>query len=91
MTMVVAKRIVLDVLKPHLPNALDFCQEIARLQQDYRVLLTVLEMDEDTQTLQLEISGNAVELGPIEAAITSMGASVHSIDQVEVVNQGGDG
>ena len=44
--MVVVKQIVLDVLKPHLPNALDFCYEIARLQKHYQVSLTVVEMDE---------------------------------------------
>lgn len=89
--MVVVKRIVLDVLKPHLPNALDFCYEIARLQEHYQVSLTVVEMDEDTQTLQLQISGDAVELKPIEEAITNMGASLHSIDQVNVVNEADDG
>ena len=53
--MVTVKRVVLDVLKPHQPNALDFCQEIARLGADYKVCLAVEEMDENTQTLQLEV------------------------------------
>ena len=48
--MVLVKRIVLDVLKPHQPNALEFTQAISRTGIDYRVLLTVLEMDENTQT-----------------------------------------
>ena len=85
--MVRLKRVVLDVLKPHQPNALAFCNAIAALGNDYRVCLNVDEMDENTQTLQLEISGEAIELEPIEAAIANMGASVHSIDQVEVQNQ----
>lgn len=86
--MITVKRLVLDVLKPHQPNALDFCREIAAIERDYWVSLTVQEMDEDTQTLQLEVRGAAVELGPIETAITRMGGSLHSIDQVEVVNDG---
>lgn len=86
--MVRLKRVVLDVLKPHQPNALEFCSEVAKLGDDYQVRLTVEEMDENTQTLQLEVSGNAIELEPIESAITSMGASVHSIDLVEVKNEG---
>ena len=85
--MVTVKRVVLDVLKPHQPNALDFCQEIARLGADYQVCLSVEEMDENTQTLQLEVRGNAIELEPIEAKIADMGASVHSIDLVEVHNE----
>ena len=65
--MVRLKRIVLDVLKPHQPTALEFCREVASLGDDYRVCLTVDEMDENTQTLQLEISGADIELEPIES------------------------
>lgn len=88
--MITLKRIVLDVLKPHQPNALDFCREIAGLQEGYRVFLTVQEVDEETQTLQLEIRGQSIDLGPIESAITGMGGSLHSIDQVEVLNEAAD-
>jgi len=85
--MVTVKRIMLDVLKPHQPNALEFSQAIARVGKDYRVCLTVLEMDEDTQTLQLEVEGGEIDFDAIEAAITGMGGSLHSIDQVEVQNE----
>lgn len=86
--MVRVKRVVLDVLKPHQPNALEFSSEIAQLGEDYKVCLTVEEVDENTQTLRLEISGDAIEMEPIESAISNMGASLHSVDQVEVMNQG---
>ena len=89
--MVSVKRIVLDVLKPHLPSAIDFSQAIARVGKDYRVRLTVLEMDENTQTLSLEVEAGSVDLAAIESAITSMGGSLHSIDQVEVQNDAVDG
>jgi hypothetical protein len=85
--MVTIKRVMLDVLKPHQPNALEFSQAIASAGKDYRVCLTVLEMDEDTQTLQLEIEGSVIDFDAVEAAITSMGGSLHSIDQVEVRNE----
>ncbi len=85
--MVTVKRIVLDVLKPHQPDALAFSQELASLGEGYRVVLEVEEIDEDTQTLRLEISGKSIELAPIEEKIASLGASVHSIDQVEVLNE----
>jgi hypothetical protein len=88
--MVTIKRVMLDVLKPHQPNALEFSQAIARVGKDYRVCLTVLEMDEDTQTLQLEVEGSVIDFDAIEAAITSMGGSLHSIDQVEVQNEADD-
>jgi hypothetical protein len=89
--MVTVKRVMLDVLKPHQPNALEFSQAIARVGKDYRVCLTVLEMDEDTQTLQLEVEGSKIDFDAIEVAISSMGGSLHSIDQVEVQNETDDG
>ena len=89
--MVIVRRVVLDVLKPHQPNALEFSKAIAVVGTDYRVCLTVVEMDEKTETLQLEIEGDSVDMDAIESAISSMGASLHSIDQVEVLNQSKDG
>ena len=84
--MVIVKRLVLDVLKPHQPNALDFSQAIASVGDDYRVRLTVMEVDEKTETLQIEVVGNAVDLESIQTAITENGGSLHSIDEVEVQN-----
>ncbi len=49
--------------------------------------MEVEEIDEDTQTLRLEISGSSIELAHIEDKIASLGGSVHSIDQVEVLNE----
>ena len=89
--MVVLKRIMLDVLKPHQPNSLEFTQAIARAGTDYRVCLTVIEMDENTETLQIEVEGSSIDFGAVESAITSMGGSLHSIDQVEVQNEADDG
>ena len=43
--MVLIKRIVLDVLKPHQPNAFEFAKAIASLGDDYLVRLTVIEVD----------------------------------------------
>lgn len=85
--MVSVKRLVLDVLKPHQPNALEFSQAIASVGDDYRVCLTVLEIDENTETLQLEIEGNAINFEAIQSAIGNMGGSLHSIDEVEVLSE----
>ena len=78
------KRVVLDVLKPHLPNALEFSQAIAGIGGDYRVHLTVVEVDEHTETLQVVIAGGAIDFEAVQSAISDMGASIHSVDEVEV-------
>lgn len=85
--MVSIKKIVLDVLKPHQPNAFELTTAIASLGDDYRVKLTVVEVDKNTETLQIEISGSAIEFSAIESTLSSMGASLHSIDLVEAQNE----
>jgi hypothetical protein len=82
--MVFVKKVVLDVLKPHHPNALEFSQGIAKIGADYRVHLTVLEVDEITETLKIVVEGDAIDFEAVRAAISDQGGSLHSIDEVEV-------
>ena len=82
--MVLVKKLVLDVLKPHQPNALEFCEAIASAGNDYRVHLTVLEVDEKTETLQITVEANAIDSETLLARINELGGSLHSIDEVEV-------
>lgn len=84
--MIQVKRVVLDVLKPHHPNALEFSGKIAELGTDYRVKLTVLEMDEKTQTLKIVVEADNLDFDALQKAIGELGASLHSIDEVEVVS-----
>jgi hypothetical protein len=78
------RKLVLDVLKPHQPNALDFSSALANLGADYRVKLTVTEVDKKTESTIVTIEGADIHFDDIKAAIEKMGASVHSIDEVEV-------
>lgn len=82
--MVSVKRLVLDVLKPHQPNALEFSMAIAEVGDSYYVHVTVLEVDENTETLQIELEAKAIDFGAVQSAIADMGGSLHSIDEVEV-------
>lgn len=82
--MINVKRVVLDVLKPHHPSALEFAQTIAAVGAGYHVCLTVNAVDEKTETLQIEVVADAVDFEQVQAAINSMGGSLHSIDEVEV-------
>ena len=78
------RRLVLDVLKPHQPNALDFSSTLADLGADYRVKLTVTAVDKETESTIVTIEGADILFDNVKAAIEKMGASVHSIDEVEV-------
>lgn len=85
--MVSVKRLVLDVLKPHNPNALEFAQAIASLAEGYRVDIRVLEVDEMTETLLVSIEGEQLDFERINATISENGASLHSIDEVSVMGE----
>lgn len=87
--MVLVKRVVLDVLKPHQPNALEFARSIAETGAGYRVQLTVSEVDENTETLRVVVEGAVIDFDAIQSAIEKMGASLHSIDEVEVLSETG--
>jgi hypothetical protein len=78
------KRVVLDVLKPHHPNALEFSRIIADVGSDYQIHVMVIEVDEKTETLQVIVEGEAVDFDALQIAITNLGGSVHSIDEVNV-------
>lgn len=82
--MAVVTRIVLDVLKPHQPNALEFTSQLADLGEDYQVNLIVQEVDDKTQSIILSITGEGLDFDAISRQIEVMGGSVHSIDEVDV-------
>jgi hypothetical protein len=81
------KRVVLDVLKPHQPNVLDFASTIADKHSGCRVKVTVTEVDEKTETTVIGIEGDDIPYEAIVDTIKSLGASVHSIDEVEVSSE----
>jgi hypothetical protein len=85
--MVLVKRLVLDVLKPHQPNVLEFSQALARAGGDYRVCTRVLEVDEKTETLQVVVEGDAIDFDAVGSRIRDMGGSLHSIDEVDVQSE----
>jgi len=78
------RKIVLDVLKPHQPAVLEFARAVAAVGNDYHVTLTVLEVDENTETLQIVVTGGAIDYEAVHATIRDMGGSIHSVDEVEV-------
>ncbi|MDH5472393.1 MAG: DUF211 domain-containing protein [Gammaproteobacteria bacterium] len=82
--MVLVKRLVLDILKPHQPDALEFSHGLAEVGSNYHVSLTVLEVDEKTESVQVVIEADSIDFNAIQAAITNMSGSLHSIDVVEV-------
>ena len=82
--MSVIKRVVLDVLKPLHPNALEFASAIVDQHGGCRVKVTVNEVDQKTESTIVVIVGDDIPYEDVVKTISSLGASVHSIDEVEV-------
>lgn len=78
------KRIILDVLKPLQPNALEFTRHLAEEIPHCRFIVRVVEVDSQTESLLVEITGDALPIEDIYSVITKLSATVHSIDEVEV-------
>ena len=76
-------RLVLDVLKPHDPSAIDFAEALA-VRGD-RVTLRIVERDEKTETTEITVDGDSIDLTWLSETISRLGGSLHSIDEVEVV------
>jgi len=87
--MTYVKRLVLDVLKPHLPDNLEFARQLAAINEDYQVNLIVQEIDEKTETLLVTIKGTNIDFARVKTVIKEMGGSLHSIDEVEVTGSEG--
>jgi hypothetical protein len=80
--MAIVKRILLDVLKPHQPGALEFAQTLADLDPGYRVNLRVEEVDENTESIIVVIEGEDIRFEEIDQTIKKMGGTIHSVDEV---------
>lgn len=76
------KRIVLDVLKPHHPSIVELSQRLSVLSGTSGVNISIVEVDQDTETVKITIEGNAIIFDDVEAAITEAGAVIHSVDSV---------
>lgn len=76
-------RLRLDVLKPHKPNAYDFALALSELDTTWKITLEVLEIDQSTESICLDVIGTHIDFEKIQTKINELGASVHSIDAVE--------
>jgi uncharacterized protein len=84
--MVNVKRMMLDVLKPHQPNGLEFATAIAKSAPGAHVKLTVAAVDERTESVVIVVEGERLDFAAIREVIANLGGSIHSVDEVEVAS-----
>ena len=75
---------VLDVLKPHTPSLPEFAEYLSALDGVNKVDITLVEMDERTESLKVVIQGHDIEFENLKEYMGKRGAVIHSVDQVVV-------
>jgi hypothetical protein len=76
------RRIVLDVLKPHKPPIYELASKLSAIKGVEGVNLSLLEIDQDTQTVKVTIEGVDIDFDIINKTLIEFGTVVHSIDEV---------
>ena len=76
--------IVLDVLKPHQPPLPRFASFLGEMEGVTRVDVSVVEMDEKTESLKIIIDGTRLDYEGLRSHLARQGAVIHSVDQVVV-------
>jgi hypothetical protein len=78
------RKIVLDVLKPRQPSIQDMASKLASLHGVDNVGVSVVEMDESTESVKVSIEGSDITIENVRKMMERLGAVIHSIDEVLV-------
>lgn len=78
------KALVLDVLKPHSPPLPEFATYLSELEGVHKVDVTLVEMDEKTESLKVVLNGVSIDFDALKEHMGRQGAVIHSVDQVIV-------
>ena len=78
------KHMVLDVLKPHQPPLPEFAKFLGEMDGIDRIDVSVVEMDEKTESLKIIIDGTNIDYEELKTHMAIQGAVIHSVDQVIV-------
>jgi hypothetical protein len=76
------RRVVLDVLKPHEPPLIEFTDRIDAVECIDGITSSLIELDQEVQNIKLTIEGENLDYTAIEEAVSELGGTVHSVDQV---------
>jgi hypothetical protein len=80
-------RVVLDVLKPHQPVIHELASRIVSCNGANRVKISLAEIDQNTESIKVQVEGSDINLETIRNCIEEMGATIHSVDEVEVARK----
>lgn len=76
------KVVVLDVLKPHKPDIVEFGKVICRHSSVLSVNNSVYAVDEKTESVKITLEGNNINYDAVKKLISNNGGAIHSVDRV---------
>lgn len=80
--MIPVKILVLDVLKPHKPNILEFGKTVCTEKSIESANITVYAVDEKTESLKMVLEGKDIDFEKVKTLLENNGAVIHSMDKV---------
>ena len=81
------RRLVLDVLKPHMPTMLNLADKLGDLEGVAGVDITLFEIDNKVENIKITLEGNDIDYQEVAEVIQDSGGSIHSIDKVSTGRQ----
>jgi len=78
------KELVLDILKPYSPSLTEFALSLCNLEYVNIVDISLVEMNEKTESLKVVIHGVDIDFDGMKDYIGKKGASIQSVDNVVV-------
>ena len=78
------KELVLDVLKPYSPSLTEFAISLCNLEYVNNVEISLVEMNEKTESLKVVIHGEDIDFDGMKDYIDKNGVSIQSVDNVVV-------
>ena len=76
------KRLVLDVLKPHIPSIVELSKRLSALPGVVGVNCALEEVDQETESITVTIEGTSINYDAVIETIKECGAVIHSVDSV---------
>jgi len=76
------KRLVLDVLKPHLPSIVELAEELSTISNVSGVNISLSEVDQETDTVKIVIEGVSIDIDDVKKVLNMFDSVIHSVDNV---------
>ena len=80
--MATIRRIVLDILKPHVPSILELASTLGDLPGIEGVNILIYEMDREVENAKITIEGANIPYDDVCKIIVDNGGAIHSLDEV---------